>query len=154
MGLKQIQKGILSMDGLPFDTGESPVVVVHPFYELYKDIGYPVRYLKNMDEFLSSRKGPIVTLEEDEYLTRTSVHYRFLGRNSNTLFIKTKLASPDPKDVTWDELASFIDSLRHGRKVSLVGGYLNGTIFGCLGVTDRKLWERRIPTQVLEGLTF
>jgi len=90
MKLAEISFGILSMNGLPIDTGENLVVAVHPFFELYTGERYKQEYMDRLDKFFSSRRGPIITLEEEMNVRKTASHYNSLGREHNSFFCKYK----------------------------------------------------------------
>ena len=160
MGLTRINKGVYSMDGKPIQTEENPVVAVHPFYRKFHYSNPQDEYLQRLNEFISSRQGPIVTFEEHSRINRTHEHYSHLGVKKNRLFIRTKPSTPDPIDITWGRVVNYLDRLRGGRPIEIMGGffYRRGDPFqewtGCLGCVARKLKERDIPLVFLDDLIF
>ena len=162
--LNRISRGLYSMNGKPTQTGENLVVAVHPFYRSpdYKsphDEFLDGGYLTRLNEFLASREGPVITLEESSRIGRTLQHYDSLGRINNRFFIKTKSGESTPLEISWEMLLDYLINLRDGNPIEMMGGYVwgdekFGRLSGCLGSVASRLKEKEIPLSFLDNLVF
>ena len=120
--LNEIQHGLYSLDGSPNFTDENLVVAVHPFFRSYEGVRDD-KYISRLNDFIRSRKNPILTLEEKHRTTSTARHYLSLGSKENRFFIKTRKNDSIPSEITLEELVEHIERLRNGKPVDLIGGY-------------------------------
>src|SRR3989304_7410437 len=120
--LREIQPGLYSLNGHPSFTDENLVVAVHPFFKSYSGT-LDDQYLSRINDFIRSRKGPILTLEEKHRAKPTAIHYLLLGSRENRLFIKTIKENPEPSEITMEQFVEYVERLRNGNPVDLIGGY-------------------------------
>ncbi len=132
-GLIEIHPKVYSMSGQPTPTRENLVVAIHPFYTnpylshkmSYTSTDSTKNYFERLNHLLSTKEGTIITLEEAKKLQKTLNHFRTIGTIKNRLFIRTKNTEYTTKDMDFSELARYVESLRDGRTVDLIGGYLS-----------------------------
>ena len=160
MRLIEIRPSIYSWEDR-IDSTKNATLLVHPFYIQYnhpEEYSGNERYFWHLNNFLRQHTGPIITLEERKMLRKTEKKFKSLRPFKNSFFIPTSIASPDPIDITWDELSDFLKEFDIDT-LELTGGYytilVEGRLFrGCLGVAEYELNRRNIPTRVIKELTF
>ncbi len=166
MQLKEIRKGIYSLDGFNPDNRNTRVVAVHPYFKIEKRSS---EYLGRFDHLVRTHIGPIITLEEAGKLESTAERFAALGRTSGAYFIKTKSEDPEPCEIKWRQVVNFIKHFTdgpvifrqilwlfkeyEGPRIDMVGGYFQD-YRGCLGHTALKLKKKRLPIHVREEITF
>lgn len=150
--LEEIKPGIYSWDKR-IDRTQNATLLVHPYFiEPDKNPTYHV----NLKHFLSTHKGPIITLEEHKKLRRTAEKFKERGKYTNCFFIPTQMASPMPQKMDWQELSDFLRGFKVD-PLELAGGYYSRYHergYGCLGSAELELNILGIQTRLIEGLTF
>ncbi len=155
-----LKKGIYSLDGFEICPAEEFGVIVHPFSIFsVKDIVNPKKYtknyLKNFYGFLNEFEGPVLTLEEEYMLEGTINRYKERNRTFNRFFVKSRNADPDPIEIGWEDVNSFIKNFKP-QKIKVAGGrYYDGLErIGCLDFTIITLRKDFKNIEIVDSCTF
>ena len=142
----EFSKGIYALDAHTPSRKEQIAVAIHPFH-LRKP---PLRYLKNLQNFLLSYNGPLLTIEEYGKTEATSQTYQEMGRNTSAFFVEFGAY------VTDEELKiakKFIKRFKHD-PLQLIGGRYTKHGGGCLGDAARIFAAEGFNVKVLFEITF
>ena len=146
-GLYGPYPGIYSLSRNVRTLGDA-TVLVHPYYVRPTE---NQQYYACLFDFLSQYDGMVVALVGKESL-EDAVAKMNLQRDNDTAFIVTGPYSPDPVEIGWNEVSSFLRSF--DEPIKLAGGYYHGQDSGCLGRTEHELAKRGLKTQLLPDMMF
>jgi hypothetical protein len=140
--LGQIQKPI-----------ESPVVLVHPFFD---NLDHEPEYVHGILNLIKETKRPIIVFEESRRINEAAGLFELLERKKGVYFIPTKAKDTHPTRMSWERLMTFMAVFPQPFYVA--GGYVGDTQgyrgMGCLtSVVNRLEWED-LDVEVLKELTF
>lgn len=146
--LIEIEQGIYGT-GLICPARVSPILVVHPFCDYMR--GFDERF----EALVRECPAPIITLETEKAFVQTGNRMlSWKGSLGGMFFVKTKPVDPDPLEISWETLFTFLHRFESS-SFDLVGGYTpTSSGPGCLGYTRKLLEDQGFHTTYLPGLTF
>lgn len=113
-------------------------------------------YNSNLENFLNSYSGPIVTFEEESKIEETNSFYDLFRPNQNNYFIKTNSGGTIIKETSIPDIVSFFNLISKDNWF-MIGGYHDPEDRdGCLDDISRKLlsYNSKLPLTIRKDLTF